>query len=106
AKERKFEFPYLYDGDKQAAALAYGVVATPQVFLFDQDRKLRYVARMDDSDVKTFTSHDTRNAIEALLAGKPVPVEKTRVFGCSTKWATKNDDAKKALGKGAADPVA
>src|SRR6185295_6245854 len=39
AKERKFEFPYLYDGDKQAAALAYGVVATPQVFLFDQDRK-------------------------------------------------------------------
>ena len=42
------------------------------------ERKLRYVGRIDDSDVKTVTSHDTRNAIDALLAGKPVPVEKTR----------------------------
>jgi peroxiredoxin len=99
AKERKFEFPYLYDGDKQAAALAYGVVATPQVFLFDQDRKLRYVGRIDDSDVKTVTSHDTRNALDALLVGKPVPVEKTRVFGCSTKWSEKREDAKKSLEK-------
>ena len=46
AKERKFAFPYLYDGEKQEAALAYGVVATPQVFLFDQNRKLRYVGRI------------------------------------------------------------
>jgi len=99
AKERKFAFPYLYDGDKQQAALAYGVVATPQVFLFDQDRKLRYVGRIDDSDVKTITSHDTRNALDALLAGKPVPVEKTRVFGCSTKWSEKREDARKSLEK-------
>jgi len=99
AKERKFAFPYLYDGDKQQAAQAYGVVATPQVFLFDQDRKLRYVGRVDDSDVKAVTSHDTRNALDALLAGKPVPVEKTRVFGCSTKWSEKREDARKSLEK-------
>ncbi|HZN34419.1 MAG TPA: thioredoxin family protein, partial [Pirellulaceae bacterium] len=78
ARAAKFAFPYLYDGETQRTSLAYGVVATPQVFLFDQDRKLRYVGRIDDSDVKTVTSHDAKNAIDALLAGKPVPVEKTR----------------------------
>src|SRR6516164_10223134 len=97
AKDRKYAFPYLYDGEAQKTALAYGVVATPQVFLFDQERTLRYVGRIDDSDVKTVTSHDTRNALGALLAGKPVPVETTRVFGCSTKWADKREDAKKSL---------
>jgi peroxiredoxin len=105
AKDRKFTFPYLYDGDKQEAAKAYGVIATPQVFLFDKERKLRYVGRIDDSDVKTVTSHDTRNALDALLAGKPVPVEKTRVFGCSTKWADKQADAKKSLEKWDQEPV-
>ena len=106
AKEHKFAFPYLYDGDTQKTALAYGVLATPQVFLFDQERKLRYVGRIDDSDVKTVTSHDTRNALDALLAGKPVPVETTRVFGCSTKWADKQEDAKKSLAKWDQEPVA
>ena len=67
AKDHKFAFPYLYDGDTQKTALAYGVLATPQVFLFDQERKLRYVGRIDDSDVKTVTSHDTRNALDALF---------------------------------------
>src|SRR5213075_2058356 len=69
-------------------------------------RKLRYVGRIDDSDVKTVKSYDARNAIDALLAGKPVPVEKTKVFGCSTKWASKNDDVKKSLAKWDAEPVA
>jgi thiol-disulfide isomerase/thioredoxin len=105
AKEQKFAFPYLYDGETQAASAAYGVVATPQVFLFDQDRKLRYVGRIDDSDVKTVTSHDTRNAVDAILAGKPVPVEKTRTFGCSTKWSDKREDARKSLEKWDVEPV-
>src|SRR4051812_26738702 len=105
AKDRDFKFPYLYDGEMQKTSLAYGVLATPQVYLFDQARKLRYVGRIDDSDVKTVTSHDARNAIDALLAGKPVPVEKTKVFGCSTKWASKNDDVKKSLAKWDAEPV-
>jgi peroxiredoxin len=105
AQEQKFAFPYLYDGETQAASLAYGVLATPQVYLFDQERKLRYVGRIDDSDVKLVTSPDTRNALEALLAGRPVPVEKTRVFGCSTKWADKREDARRSLEKWDQEPV-
>ncbi len=105
AKWRKFPFPYLYDVNTQKTALAYGVLATPHVFIFDQERKLRYVGRIDDAEVKTVKSHDARNALDALLAGKPAPVEKTRVFGCSTKWAEKQDDAKRALAKWDAEPV-
>jgi len=105
AKDRSFEFPYLYDGETQKTSLAYGVLATPQVYLFDQQRKLRYVGRIDDSDVKTVTSHDARNAIDALLAGKRVPVEKTRVFGCSTKWSDKRTDAVKWLERADAEAV-
>src|SRR5205814_8815357 len=105
AKDRKFAFPYLYDGETQKTSLAYGVVATPQVFLFDAARKLRYVGRIDDSEVKTVTSHDARNALDALLAGKPVPVEKTRTFGCSTKWSDKREDARKSLEKWDQEPM-
>jgi peroxiredoxin len=105
AKDRNFQFPYLYDGETQKTSLAYGVLATPQVYLFDQGRKLQYVGRIDDSDVKTVTSHDARNAIEALLAGKQVPVAQTRTFGCSTKWSDKRADAVKSLEKWDAEPV-
>jgi peroxiredoxin len=105
AKEQGFQFPYLYDGETQKTSLAYGVLATPHAFLFDQDRKLRYSGRIDDSEVKTVTSHDTRSALDALLAGKPVPVEKTRVFGCSTKWSDKREDAKTSLAKWDQEPV-
>jgi thiol-disulfide isomerase/thioredoxin len=105
AKERGFAFPYLYDGETQSTSRAYGVQATPHVYIFDQDRKLRYCGRIDDAEVKQVTSHDTRNAIEALLAGKSVPVQTTRVFGCSTKWADKREDAKRAVEKWNAEPV-
>jgi peroxiredoxin len=106
AKERKFAFPYLYDGDTQKTALAYGALATPHVFIFDSQRRLRYAGRIDDSDVKEIKSHDARNAIDALLAGQPIPVQRTRVFGCSIKWADKREDAKKALEKWDREPVA
>ena len=106
ARDHKFAYPYLYDGKTQATAIAYGVLATPQVYVFDAERKLRYVGRFDDSEVKTVTSHDTINAVDAVLAGKPVPVEKTRVFGCSTKWAEKQADAARSLAKWDAEPVA
>src|SRR5438105_9991043 len=89
AKERGFTFPYLYDGDTQTTAKAYGCLCTPHVFIFDRERKLRYVGRLDDSrfaDPATVKSSDARNAIEAMLAGKPVPVGVTKPFGCSTKW--------------------
>ena len=89
AKEKGFTFPYLYDGETQVTAKAYGCLATPHVFVFDRERKLRYAGRYDDSrfpDPATVTSPDTRNAVEALLAGKPVTVEMTKPVGCSTKW--------------------
>ena len=105
AKAKNFQFPYLSDGETQATSRAYGVIATPHAYIFDQDRKLRYVGRIDNSDVKEVTSRDALNAIDALLAGKVVPVEKTRVFGCSTKWAEKGEDAKKWLAKADAEPV-
>jgi peroxiredoxin len=92
AKDQGFTFPYLYDGDTQATAKAYGCLATPHVFIFDQKRQLRYMGRLDDSrfaDPKTVTSPDARNAIEDLLAGRPVAVAVTKPMGCSTKWLSK-----------------
>jgi thiol-disulfide isomerase/thioredoxin len=90
AQERGFNFPYLYDGDSQKVSRAYGPVSTPHVFIFDQGRKLRYAGRIDDSEnIAKVTRQDARNALDALLAGKPVPVEKTRTFGCSIKWSEK-----------------
>ena len=106
AKEKGFEFPYLYDGETQKASRAFGALATPHVFLFDADRKLRYHGRIDDSDVKEVKSHDLRNAIDALLAGQPVPKQTTKIFGCSTKWSDKRGDVKKFMDKANAEPVA
>ncbi len=92
AQRNGWTFPYLYDGDKQAVARAYGCLATPHVFVFDKDLELRYRGRFDDSryrDAATVKSQDCRNAVDAILAGKPVAVEITRPMGCSTKWREK-----------------
>ena len=106
AKDRGWTFPYLYDGETQAVSRAYGPVATPHVFVFDAERKLRYVGRVDDSENPAkATTHDARDAIEAVLAGKPVPVETTRVFGCSMKWSDKRDSVKEGYEKWAQEPV-
>ncbi len=96
AKDHNFAYPYLYDGETQSVARAFGVIATPQVFIFDADRKLRYNGRFDDGEAKPVKSHDAKNAVDAILAGKEVPVATTRVPGCSTKWADKEADAKKS----------
>lgn len=107
AKEKHFNFPYLYDGETQATAKAYGPVATPHIFIFDKDRKLRYEGRIDNVEKpsKTPTSFDTRNAIDALLANKDVPVQTTKVFGCSIKWAEKSDAIEKRKQQWAQEPV-
>ena len=73
-------------------------MATPHVFIFDAARRLRYAGRIDDSaKAENITSHDTRNAIDALLAGKKVPVAQTRTFGCSVKWSDKRKSAEESL---------
>jgi peroxiredoxin len=105
AKRRGFKFPYLYDGETQRVSTAYGVLATPHVFIFDADRVLRYNGRIDDSETNPPKSHDARNAIDDLLASRPVAVATTRVFGCSTKWADKRDSARESLEKWNKEPV-
>ncbi|MFL6464836.1 MAG: redoxin family protein [Bryobacteraceae bacterium] len=106
AAYRRFNFPYLYDGDTQTAANAYGPKATPHVFIFDGERKLRYEGRVDNSQRESLVkTQDARNAIDALLAGKPVPVAHTGVFGCSTKWLSKQSSRAEADRKIEAEPV-
>jgi peroxiredoxin len=92
---RKFNFPYLYDGDTQSVSGKYGPKVTPHVFIFDHDRKLRYEGRMDDRlQEARVTVRDARDALDDILANKPVRIAHTPVFGCSTKW---NSHAESAL---------
>jgi len=106
AKQEKFNFVWLDDGPKQDLGHKMGPVATPHVFIFDQARKLRFEGRIDDSERESLaTSHDTRNALDALLAGKEPPVTSTRVFGCSVKWADKVAEYAKFKERWAAEPV-
>ena len=106
AAERHFNFPYLDDGDTESVARTYGPVATPQAFVFDAGRKLRYVGAIDDSErVQHVTRTYVRDALTALLAGQEPPVTKTKVVGCSVKWAGKADSVKAYLEKLAAEPV-
>ncbi|MDA0346588.1 MAG: redoxin domain-containing protein [Verrucomicrobia bacterium] len=100
AQEQDFKFPYLYDGENQETSWAYGAWVTTHILIFDENRKLRYNGRVDDNDNPAeVTSHDTRNAIDALLAGQPVPIEETKVFGCSVKWAAKRPMVSRSLAK-------
>lgn len=107
AKQKKFNFPYLYDGKTQSVAKAYGPVATPHVFIFDKERKLRFQGRIDDMEKpsKTPTHSDTRAALDELLADKEVTMQTTKVFGCSIKWAAKKEEGAKYLARWAEEPV-
>ncbi|MGC9999854.1 MAG: redoxin domain-containing protein [Bryobacteraceae bacterium] len=106
AAYRHFNFPYLYDGANQAVANAYGPKATPHVFIFDAQRKLRFEGRVDSSQRESLVkTHETRDAIDALLAGRPVAVEHTGVFGCSTKWLSKKASRLEYLQKVESEPV-
>jgi peroxiredoxin len=107
AKQKHFNFPYLYDGATEATSIKYGPIATPHAFIFDKDRKLRYSGRIDDVEKPTKTPNvsDARNAIEALLNNKEVPVQTTKVFGCSIKWASKSNWITQAREEWAKEPV-
>lgn len=90
AQLRGIDWPYLYDGETQATSSKFGAVATPHIFIFDQQRKLRYQGRIDDNQREDLVkSQDARNAIDALLADRPVTVAETKAFGCTTKWMSK-----------------
>ncbi|HLK18927.1 MAG TPA: redoxin domain-containing protein [Bryobacteraceae bacterium] len=106
AAYRHFNFPYLYDGETQSVSRAYGPKATPHVFIFDGERKLRYEGRVDNSQRESLVKvQDARNAIDALLAHQPVKVAHTGVFGCSTKWKSKHEGRMAELSKIEAEPV-
>jgi thiol-disulfide isomerase/thioredoxin len=106
AKDMAYNFPYLYDGDEQKVSHSYGPQSTPHVFIFDKERTLRYVGRVDDSEKPQFVkSEDARRAIDALLAGRAVPVAKTPTIGCSIKWSSKRESVKQAFENWAKEDV-
>lgn len=93
AQEEGFNFPLLFD-ETQSVAKAYTAVATPDFFLFDKSRKLVYRGQFDDSrpgNSIEVTGKDVREAIDALLAGKPVSENQKPSIGCSIKWKPGND---------------
>ena len=88
AQRLGFRFPYLYD-ETQEVARAYRAACTPDLFLFDGDLKLVYRGQFDASrpgNGVPVTGQDLRAALDALLAGKPVPTEQRPSIGCNIKW--------------------
>jgi peroxiredoxin len=86
AQRRGFAFDYLYD-PSQEVARALGAARTPEVFLFDRDRRLRYHGAIDDSrDERSVTQHYLRDALDAVLAGREPPLAETPPVGCTVKW--------------------
>ena len=94
-QEVGFTFPYLYDAE-QTVAKAYTAACTPDFFLFDQDRRLVYRGQWDDSrpsNGNPLTGNDLRQAIEAVLSGRPVPPDQKPSVGCGIKWKPGNEPA-------------
>lgn len=87
AKEKQYPFPYLFD-ETQQVARQYGATRTPEIFLFDERRILRYHGAPDDNyeDPGAVRQPYLRNALEALLTGTTPPVADTKPVGCTIKW--------------------
>jgi peroxiredoxin len=87
ADERGYGFPYLYD-ESQAIARAFGAVCTPDLYVFDRDRKLAYHGRLDDSpmDAAKVKRRELREAVDALLAGRGPTAAQNASIGCTIKW--------------------
>jgi peroxiredoxin len=87
AKQKGFDFPYLRDAD-QTVADSFGATHTPQFFVFDRDRRLRYAGKMDDNWKEPHLVRESylQNAIESLLSGKEVKTQETYSIGCTIKW--------------------
>jgi len=84
---KKFNFPYLHD-ETQNIAKAYGATHTPEIFLFDKERKLAFHGKIDDNwqEPQNVKSKYLRNAIDELLSGKQISVPETFTIGCTIKW--------------------
>lgn len=88
AQQKKYPFPYLHDSTQKVAD-TFGAVCTPDFFVFDQDLKLAYRGRLDDSwkDPKLVTKHELRHAVLQLLQDREPPMQQYPSMGCSIKWA-------------------
>lgn len=90
AKDKGFNFLYLYDGDTQETSIKYGPVATPHAFVFNKERKLKYSGRLDNSEKPgTANADDLRSAIDAVMLNVEILEPITKTFGCSVKWGWK-----------------
>lgn len=89
SKEQGYNFPYLRDKTQEVAKI-FGASYTPEVFVFDENRRLQYHGRVDDNpqEPDKVTKQDLKNAIEALLSGKPVDTTDTQAIGCTVKWVS------------------
>jgi len=86
AKEKGFNFPYLYD-ETQKIGHDYGATVTPHAFVLGPDRNVVYMGAIDDNkNPDAVTAHHLRAALDALLAGNPPPQAVTKQFGCSIKY--------------------
>ncbi|WP_430905648.1 redoxin family protein [Maribacter sp. 2-571] len=106
ANDKGYNFPYLYDGDTHGVSLKYGPIATPHTFVFNKKRELTYTGRLDTSEKPgTANAEDLRNAIDNTLKNVAVADAVTKTFGCSVKWAWKNEYRKKINKEWAAKEV-
>jgi len=96
ARDKNYNFIYMYDGDTQETSIKYGPVATPHAFVFDAERKLKYNGRLDETEKPGFeNANDLRSAIDAVLLNVEILEPKKKTFGCSIKWAWKDSWTKK-----------
>lgn len=89
AAEKGYIFPYLRD-ESQSVAASYNAHTTPELFVLDEQRRLRYHGRIDDNwqYPEEVESQDLCNALDELLEGKEVSVPETSPVGCSIKWTS------------------
>jgi peroxiredoxin len=87
AKQKDYKFPYLFD-ETQKVARTFGATNTPHVFVLTKQFKVAYIGTIDDNarDAEAVTRHYVEDAVDALIAGRPVPLTKTKAIGCGIRW--------------------
>jgi peroxiredoxin len=87
AKEYNLNFPYLFD-ETQSIAKQYDAVCTPDIYVYNKERKLKYRGRLDDNwkDVNAVREKDLEKAVNLILQGKDIEFSQIPSMGCSIKW--------------------